>query len=49
MTPTLQMNLAVNYWFDPLFDKRFPCSTCRKFFNGLYRDTFERVIAPLLE
>ena len=44
----MQMNLAINYWFDPLFDKHFPCSTCRKFFNSAYWEKFQEVIGPQL-
>lgn len=40
--PVLQkdvaINLAVNYWFDPLYKKDFPCSTCRKYINRDYRE-----------
>jgi peptidyl-lysine (3S)-dioxygenase / protease len=32
----LPLNMAVNYWFSPLYDKGFPCRTCLKSFNNLY-------------
>lgn len=38
----LRVNVAVNFWFAPLFDKEFPCSTCRKTFNPKYRAVIEQ-------
>ncbi len=35
----LPLNLAVNYWFAPLYDKEFPCPTCTKKFNREYRNS----------
>jgi jumonji domain-containing protein 7 len=29
----VRMNAALNYWFDPVFEKEFPCSSCRKKIN----------------
>ena len=29
----LRLNMAINYWFDPYFNKEFPCKSCRKKFN----------------
>ena len=29
----IPLNVAINYWFDPLFDKEFPCVDCKKKFN----------------
>ena len=34
----LKLNLAVNYWFAPLYDKPFPCAECVKKFNYQYLD-----------
>ena len=31
-------NMAINFWFSPLFDKKFPCASCRKQLSGNYRD-----------
>ena len=28
-----QFNTAVNFWFEPVFNKEFPCKQCRKRFN----------------
>ena len=33
---TVQLNVAVNYWFDPLFLKEYPCATCKKYVNKKY-------------
>lgn len=38
-------NIAVNFWFKPLFSKLFPCSTCRrtlnlKDYNQFFEDHF---------
>lgn len=38
----LRLNVAINYWFAPLFTKDFPCAECRKKFNHeLYREVLE--------
>jgi hypothetical protein len=29
----IKFNAAVNYWFTPLFQKEFPCATCRKYID----------------
>lgn len=29
----IAMNVAINYWFSPLYKKEFPCKSCRKKFN----------------
>ncbi len=29
----VRLNVAINYWFEPLFTKQFPCKTCSKAFN----------------
>jgi len=29
-------NIAVNYWFEPFFDKLFPCPSCRLFLSPHY-------------
>jgi hypothetical protein len=35
----IKFNAAVNYWFTPLFQKEFPCATCRKYINsGVYKE-----------
>jgi jumonji domain-containing protein 7 len=31
------LNAAVNFWFDPVFSKEFPCATCRKYLSPDYR------------
>ena len=37
----ISYNLAVNHWFAPLYDKEFPCATCRKKLNPAYRQQLE--------
>ena len=37
----ISYNLAVNHWFAPLYDKEFPCATCRKKLNPAYRKQLE--------
>jgi peptidyl-lysine (3S)-dioxygenase / protease len=32
----VQLNVAINYWFDPLFLKEYPCATCKKYVNKKY-------------
>jgi jumonji domain-containing protein 7 len=41
----ISLNVAVNFWFDPLFTKEFPCSTCRKHLNSVYRKFLSSVYA----
>jgi jumonji domain-containing protein 7 len=36
-----QLNAAVNFWFPPLFNKEFPCASCRKKLNRFYRIPLE--------
>lgn len=36
------LNIAVNYWYSPVFDKPFPCAHCALGFN-------ERRYAELLD
>lgn len=31
-------NVAVNYWYDPWWEKRFPCAECRPYVNPVYYD-----------
>lgn len=38
----MKLNVAVNWWFEPLFTKDFPCSSCRKKINSKYRDILNR-------
>ena len=39
----IQFNTAVNFWFEPMFKKEFPCKHCRKTFNyGEYFDVVYR-------
>ena len=33
-----KLTVAVNYWFEPLYKKEFPCSVCRKYRNIAYYD-----------
>mmetsp|Transcript_26049 Transcript_26049/g.56630 ORF Transcript_26049/g.56630 Transcript_26049/m.56630 type:complete len:536 (-) Transcript_26049:1237-2844(-) len=33
------LNLALNYWFSPLFTKEFPCQNCKLKLNPKYLDT----------
>lgn len=32
----VQLNIAVNLWFDPLYLKEFPCASCKKYVNKRY-------------
>jgi hypothetical protein len=35
-------NMAINYWFAPLYQKEFPCPVCRKYFNyDIYADSLQ--------
>ena len=35
----LSLNVAINFWFQPLYSKSFPCASCRKKLNvRQYRD-----------
>ena len=34
----IQLNAAINRWFDPLYLKEFPCATCAKYVNKKYTD-----------
>lgn len=36
------INAAVNYWFPPVFNKKFPCATCRKRVQAEYRKKIEQ-------
>jgi jumonji domain-containing protein 7 len=38
----MKLNVALNWWFAPLFTKDFPCSSCRKKINNKYRHILER-------
>lgn len=40
----ISYNLAVNHWFAPLYDKEFPCATCRKKLNPVYRQQLETLL-----
>lgn len=40
----IQMNVAVNFWYPPLFSKEFPCATCRKEFNTEYLPKIEELL-----
>jgi hypothetical protein len=44
----IRLNVALNYWFAPLFDKQFPCAECRKHLNPLYNDVVSRIYRGLL-
>ena len=36
------LNMAINYWFPPLYTKEFPCTECTKVFNHrVYREVVE--------
>ena len=40
------LNIAVNFWFAPLYDKEYPCATCRKTkLNQKYADILKDLIA----
>jgi hypothetical protein len=40
----MRLNVAVNYWFAPLFEKEFPCAECRKKINvEEYGDVLQRL------
>ena len=39
----ISFNLAVNHWFAPLYNKEFPCATCRKELNAEYRPQLEKL------
>jgi jumonji domain-containing protein 7 len=41
---SLRLNLAVNFWFEPLFDKAFPCKECKKYFNGKYASMMQALL-----
>jgi len=47
-TRNLQLNVALNYWFAPLYDKEFPCAKCRKKLNPQYRHILETLFAQKL-
>ena len=32
----IQLNAAINYWFEPLYTKEFPCAKCSKHLNKKY-------------
>ena len=36
----LDVNFAINYWHAPLAIKEFPCPTCNRSLNPIYRDLF---------
>lgn len=39
---SVDLNVAINYWFPPLYTKEFPCTECVKAFNHrVYRDSAE--------
>ena len=44
LAANISLNVAVNFWFSPLFSKEFPCATCRKEFNKEYRKSIEAVV-----
>ena len=31
-----RLNIAVNFWYPPLYNKEFPCASCKKNFNSDY-------------
>jgi jumonji domain-containing protein 7 len=33
---SIQLNAAVNFWFEPLYTKEFPCVTCLRQLNKAY-------------
>ena len=40
----MRLNVAINYWFAPLFEKEFPCAECRKKVNMKeYGDVLRRL------
>lgn len=42
---TTPINVAVNLWFPPLFDKAFPCTDCEREFNyAEYADLIQRFV-----
>eukprot|EP01041_Mallomonas_annulata_P007663 gene7664-15684_t len=43
-TMSQSLNVALNMWYEPLFEKEFPCAHCRKRFNGKYRDVAQRLL-----
>ena len=44
-TRSVQLNVALNYWFAPLYAKEFPCARCRKQLNPKYRQILESLFA----
>jgi hypothetical protein len=46
----IKFNAAVNYWFTPLFQKEFPCATCRKYINlGEYNEILSSLYSLYME
>lgn len=41
-------NLAVNFWYEPVVTKEFPCAQCRLYFNLNYRQLLEENL-PITE
>ncbi len=41
----LRLNMAINFWYEPLFTKSFPCPTCSKKLNQKY----SRVLRDLID
>ncbi|KAL5473204.1 hypothetical protein EMCRGX_G027656 [Ephydatia muelleri] len=44
--PLEHRNLAVNFWYEPLLTKEFPCAECRLNFNLFYRQLLEDLQSP---
>jgi jumonji domain-containing protein 7 len=42
--PAHPRNIGVNIWYAPVFDKAFPCRTCRPDLNPAYFDTVAKYI-----
>lgn len=40
---SIQLNAAINYWFEPLYNKEFPCAECSKRLNRRYESKLEQL------
>lgn len=41
----LNMNIAINFWFSPLYEKSFPCKSCKKEkFNQIYSKILKQIM-----
>ena len=39
----IRLNAAINYWFEPLYTKEFPCAECSKHLNMKYRTKLKSI------